>query len=357
MKSVAAASISLLVACGGARAPTPSPRPLAPAPAAPSPPAPSASADLDPSWERVTLVSLPESKLPLPAEASPSAHEVLWEDDGCGPQAIAGSGEAMFVLCSRQGEVLRVGADKQARVLYRNEAPLAFQALGGDQVFVAQAGAGVVLSFPQAGGPFRVLTRGVDGPHGLGADGQAAYVVSPQRLVRVTRAGDERVLAHTTATVTSLVARAGEVVFVDALPATAIAPSRSVVLRVQGAGAPTLVAAFAELIDRLAGDDQALYAHLAQRDELVRLPRAGAPTILTRTRGVASGPLSDGRHVYWLETAGGAPAVLRAKATGGPAEIALQLSPNDAPQQLALTDAHVLVLLVTPSARVVRAPK
>lgn len=363
MKALVAVSVAVLAGCSAAPAAPSRPAAASAAPSAPPPPrasvSASASASAGPAWATAPLLSLPQGTFALPGDIPPTKRDVLWDDSSCGVVSMSAAGEAAFLLCNRQGEVLRVGADKETRVIYRNEVPLTMQVAAGDQLFVAQAGVnnGVLLSVPQAGGPFRVMTRGIDGPHSLAADGQVAFVASHQRLLRITRSGDERVVARTTNIVTTSYARAGEVAFVDVLPATSGAPFRHVVLRVRGTGEPELVAAFAESVDRLTGDDRALYVHLSPRHEIVRLPRTGEPTVVTRTFGVAAGPVTDGTHLYWVDLPNGTPAVLRAKTSGGAAEVIARLEPTDSVQQLALTDRHVLLLVVGSTGQLLRVAK
>ncbi len=356
VKLAVALSLSL-VGCATAprerAAPPPPPQPVASGPS----PRPTTSASLVADWETAPLLQLPEGAYTATLDGPTAPRDVLFEDVGCGPVALASAGDAAFVLCNRQGEVLRVDADKQSRVLYRNETPFTLAVAAGAQVFAAQANGGLLVTIPQSGGPFRVLTRGIDAPQALAADGEAAFVVSQQRLLRITRAGDERVVARTATVISSLTARAGEVAFADLLPSTARGPSRSVVLRVRGVGEPALVAAFDDNVDRLTADDRALYVHLAQRRELVRLPNVGAPSVVSRTSGILAGPLSDGRHVYWVDSPEGRPLVLRAKVEGGAAEALGKLEPTEAIQQLALTEHHVLALVTGASNVVLRLPK
>lgn len=364
--SLVALSLALAVGCSAPQKPGPGPAPAASVPPSVAPPAAPSSAprpvaSSGPDWKDAPVLRVAPSTFALPGEMAPTKLETLWDDStGCGPQAVFGAGDAAFVLCSAQGEVRRIGADKEARLIYKNETHLSQGAIGGDQLIVGQVGAGngVVISVPLAGGPFRVLTRSLDGPHGLAADANAAYIVSQLKILRVTRSGDERVLARTTGVAATMAARGGELYFIDSRQPAPTASSRSFLFRVRGTGEPEAIASFEEHVDHLVVDDQAVYVHLSGRNEIVRLPKtAGQPAVVTKTFGISFGPLSDGKHLYWVDTIGVVPTVLRAKVTGGSAEALARAEPDHSLMQIALTDQHVVVMTSFSQTRLVRVPK
>lgn len=355
------ASLALVVAgCSAPAKPGATPAPAAtvpgtaPAPAASTPQAATSreSAGLD-----VPTLKLPPSTFAQPGEIPITKLEQFWDDTtGCGPQLLVTSSDTAFLLCSRQGEIMRVGADKESRVIYRNEAQLNQAVVAGDQIVVGQMGAGngVLISVPLAGGPFRVMTRSIDGPHGLAADATAAYVVSQLKILRVTRNGDERVLARTTGVVSALDARGGELYFLDSRQPTPAAPMRTFLFRARGTADPVAVATFDENPDHVFSDDQAVYVHLAGRNEIVRMPKTGAPHIVTKTSGVSLRPVSDGKHIYWLDQVGPTANILRAKVTGGPAEAVIRPEQDQAVSSFGVTDQHVVLLVSAGQTRLVR---